>query len=82
MAGWSIAQNPLLLPGDQPCNVQGTFCKGLIYCQQGNLSAFTERPRKVTLASEELSLQTTATLSHKVVGHLKKRSHWILRKKM
>lgn len=58
MAGWSIAQNPLLLPGDQPSNVQGTFCKGLIYCQQGNLSASTERPHKVTLAGEKVVLQT------------------------
>lgn len=38
MAGWSIAQNPLLLSRDQPCNVLGNFCKGLTYCQQRNLS--------------------------------------------
>lgn len=40
MAGWSIAQNPLLLPRDQPCNVLGNFCNGLTYCQQRNLSGF------------------------------------------
>lgn len=39
MARWSIAQNPLLLPWDQPCNVLGNFYKRLTYCQQKNLSA-------------------------------------------
>lgn len=34
MAGWSIAQNPLLLPRDQPCNVLGNFSNRLTHCQQ------------------------------------------------
>lgn len=45
MAGWSIAQNPLLLPRDQPCNVLGNFCNGLTYCQQRNLSGFYIKTR-------------------------------------
>lgn len=57
MAGWSIAQNPLLLPGDQPCNVLGNFCNGLTHCQQPNLSGFlhkdTSAPHKVTAAGIE-----------------------------
>lgn len=52
MAGWSIAQNPLLLSRDQPCNVLGNFCKGLTYCQQRNLFLHqdTRVPHKVTQA--------------------------------
>lgn len=57
MAGWSIAQNSLLLPRDQPCNVLGNFCNRLTHCQQKSPQVLHQdsscASHKVTQAGDE-----------------------------